>query len=39
MEKPLLNKSLRELLENHEDSAESGMRILLLGQRQLCTVV
>ena len=28
MEKPLLNKSLRELLENYEDSAESSMRIL-----------
>ena len=28
MEKPLLNKSLRELLENYEHSAESSMRIL-----------
>ena len=33
MAKLLLDKSLRKLLENHEDSGESGMRIFLLGQR------
>ena len=30
MGKPLLNKYLKELLENCEDSADNGMRTLLL---------